>query len=38
MGGPRSTEAPPDAAARRAVRPVIVYELEQLPKFDGGVL
>ena len=31
-----TTQAPPDAAARRAVKPVIVYALEQLPKFDAA--
>ena len=34
MEGPNSTHAPPDAAARRAAKPVAVYALDQLPHFD----
>ena len=36
MAGQSRTQAPPDAAERRAVKPVIVYALEQLPKFDAA--
>jgi uncharacterized protein YcgI (DUF1989 family) len=33
--GPEPT-APPDAAARRAARPVVVYSVEQLPPYDAA--
>ncbi len=35
MARPTSTQAPPDAAARRAAKPVPVYALDQLPHFDA---
>jgi hypothetical protein len=35
MVRPTSTQAPPDAAARRAAKPVPVYALDQLPQFDA---
>ena len=34
MAGANRTQAPPDAEARRAAKPVLVYALDQLPAFD----
>ena len=33
---PAESAAPPDAEARRAVRPVITYPVEHLPPFDAA--
>ena len=36
MNARAPSNAPPDAAARRARRPVVAYSVEHLPRFDAG--